>query len=71
MDQVEQVRARPFACGCGRVWVCGRRIHFAPTRAPVKRSNPGGWVLQVLVAERGPLVFVFNFSPAQDYDGYK
>jgi hypothetical protein len=26
---------------------------------------------QVLVAERGPLVFVFNFSPFSDYEGYK
>ena len=26
---------------------------------------------QVIVAERGPLVFVFNFSPFNDYEGYK
>ena len=26
---------------------------------------------QVLVAERGPLVFVFNFSPHNDYEGLK
>jgi 1,4-alpha-glucan branching enzyme len=26
---------------------------------------------QVLVAERGPLVFVFNFSPSNDYEGLK
>ncbi|CAL5219263.1 g1061 [Coccomyxa viridis] len=26
---------------------------------------------QVIVAERGPLVFVFNFSPYNDYEGYK
>ena len=25
--------------------------------------------LQVVVAERGPLVFVFNFSPVTDYEG--
>lgn len=27
--------------------------------------------MQVIVAERGPLVFVFNFSPFNDYEGYK
>ena len=27
--------------------------------------------LQVLVAERGTLVFVFNFSPTNDYEGLK
>ncbi len=27
--------------------------------------------MQVIVAERGPLVFVFNFSPYNDYEGYK
>ncbi len=27
--------------------------------------------MQVIVAERGPLVFVFNFSPYSDYEGYK
>lgn len=26
---------------------------------------------QVLVAERGPLVFVFNFSPQNFYERYK
>jgi hypothetical protein len=25
--------------------------------------------MQVIVAERGPLVWVFNFSPHTDYDG--
>jgi len=38
-------------------------------------SNEHQWVTladdarQVLVAERGPLVFVFNFSPTNDYEG--
>ena len=27
--------------------------------------------MQLLVAERGPLVFVFNFSPFNDYADYK
>jgi hypothetical protein len=27
--------------------------------------------MQVIVAERGLLVFVFNFSPFHDYEGYK
>jgi 1,4-alpha-glucan branching enzyme len=27
--------------------------------------------MQIIVAERGPLVFVFNFSPFNDYEGYK
>ncbi len=27
--------------------------------------------LQIIVAERGPLVFVFNFSPFNDYEGFK
>ena len=27
--------------------------------------------LQLIVAERGPLLFVFNFSPFNDYEGYK
>ncbi len=27
--------------------------------------------VQLLVAERGPLVFVFNFSPFNDYADYK
>ena len=26
---------------------------------------------QTIVAERGPLLFVFNFSPFNDYEGYK
>lgn len=26
---------------------------------------------QIIVAERGPLVFVFNFSPSEDYEGLK
>ena len=26
---------------------------------------------QVIVAERGPLLFVFNFSPFNDYEGCK
>ena len=26
---------------------------------------------QVIVAERGPLVWVFNFSPFNSYEGYK
>ena len=30
-----------------------------------------GCALQIIVAERGPLVFVFNFSPFNDYEGYK
>jgi 1,4-alpha-glucan branching enzyme len=28
-------------------------------------------LLQVLVAERGPLVFVFNWHPHEDYEGLK
>ena len=28
-------------------------------------------VMQIIVAERGPLLFVFNFSPFNDYEGYK
>jgi 1,4-alpha-glucan branching enzyme len=28
-------------------------------------------MLQVLVAERGPLVFVFNWHPHDDYEGMK
>lgn len=28
------------------------------------------WVLQVIVFERGDLVFVFNFHPDNTYDGY-
>jgi len=27
--------------------------------------------VQIIVAERGPLVLVFNFSPFSDYEGYK
>lgn len=27
--------------------------------------------VQVLVAERGPLLFVFNFSPTNTYKDYK
>ena len=27
--------------------------------------------MQIIVAERGPLVLVFNFSPYNDYEGYK
>jgi 1,4-alpha-glucan branching enzyme len=27
--------------------------------------------VQMLVAERGPLIFVFNFSPTIDREGYK
>ena len=40
-------------------------------------SSPHQWVThadekeQVLVFERGPLVFVFNWSPNEDYAGYK
>ena len=38
-------------------------------------AHPTQWVTladdgrQLLVAERGPLVFVFNFSPDKDYEG--
>ena len=28
-------------------------------------------LMQIIVAERGPLLFVFNFSPFNDYEGYK
>lgn len=28
------------------------------------------WTLQVIVFERGDLVFVFNFHPENSYDGY-
>jgi len=28
-------------------------------------------LLQLIVAERGPLVFVFNFSPFNNHEGYK
>jgi hypothetical protein len=35
---------------------------------PPFRQHQLAW-LQVLVAERGPLVFVFNFSPFNDYEG--
>ena len=38
-------------------------IHHSLTPPP---SYP-----QVLVFERGPLVFVFNWSPTKDYEGYK
>ena len=31
----------------------------------------GTYRVQVIVAERGPLVFVFNFSTSQDLDAYK
>mmetsp|Transcript_7040 Transcript_7040/g.15465 ORF Transcript_7040/g.15465 Transcript_7040/m.15465 type:complete len:773 (+) Transcript_7040:158-2476(+) len=40
-------------------------------------ANPHQWVThmdeeeQVLVFERGPLLFVFNWSPNKDYEGYK
>jgi 1,4-alpha-glucan branching enzyme len=40
-------------------------------------SSPTQWVTmmddrrQILVAERGPLVFVFNFNPFEDFDGLK
>ena len=36
------------------------------TPSPPPPSYP-----QVLVFERGPLVFVFNWSPTKDYEGYK
>lgn len=36
-----------------------------------KHYLSGCGVLQIIVAERGPLVFVFNFSPFNDYEGYK
>ena len=32
---------------------------------------PRAGAAQLLVAERGPLVFVFNFSPFNDYADYK
>lgn len=40
-------------------------------------TSPHQWVThidndrQVIVAERGPLLFVFNFSPSNDYEGLK
>lgn len=37
----------------------------SPSPAPQPAAAP---LLQVLVAERGPLVFVFNFSPFNDYE---
>lgn len=55
------------APGCRR-----RRRHWVPTAAPQPRARraparPRPSPAQVLVAERGPLVFVFNFSPFNDY----
>ncbi|KAK9820161.1 hypothetical protein WJX72_006858 [[Myrmecia] bisecta] len=34
-------------------------------------SFAGGLEEQVIVAERGPLLFIFNFSPFKDFEGYK
>lgn len=48
-----------------------RKLHnpvHVTSPAPLPPSLPA---LQVLVAERGPLVFVFNFSPHNDYEGLK
>jgi len=43
-----------------------------PLRAPFSCDlNVAHMVLQVLVAERGPLVFVFNWHPHDDYEGLK
>ena len=44
--------------------------HISPHREAVCRSEDTG-VLQVIVAERGPLVWVFNFSPTESYEGLK
>ena len=44
----------------------GLLVKHCTERAPLPSS-----MLQVLVAERGPLVFVFNFSPFHDYEGLK
>ena len=49
--------------GCPREQCCRR---WAPMSVPV-RTVP----VQVIVAERGPLVWVFNFSPFNDYEGFK
>jgi hypothetical protein len=41
-----------------------------PSASMTSLSALCSW-LQVLVAERGPLVFVFNWHPHQDYEGLK
>ena len=37
----------------------------------VKRPELVSLLVQVIVTERGPLVWVFNFSPTRDYEGLK
>ena len=53
---------------------------WAPGDKLVKEMPHAAWAercltlpccMQIIVAERGPLVFVFNFSPFSDYEGYK
>jgi hypothetical protein len=36
-----------------------------------QRTHATLLIAQVIVAERGPLVWVFNFSPTRDYEGLK
>lgn len=44
--------------------------HPAPTRPPPGPAHPRALpCTQVIVAERGPLVWVFNFSPFNTYEG--
>jgi hypothetical protein len=50
------------------VCLCVRRSGYS---LPVDPTLPLCCRAQLLVAERGPLVFVFNFSPFHDYADYK
>ena len=46
------------------MFVCNPGVEPLPSLP--RPPNP-----QVLVFERGPLVFVFNWSPTKDHEGYK
>ena len=73
IDDEQQVGGGRGLGSCRGVGACGRRLvccrgclHLQPLLGS-RLLCP----LQVLVAERGPLVFVFNFSPFNTYEGLK
>ena len=62
----------PAAQLCFRVASRGIQCISSPRVAAHSAMPVTAAVLtQTIVAERGPLLFVFNFSPFNDYEGYK
>ena len=54
-----------------RAFPKARKKHIMAMRTERTAALCVDTAAQVIVAERGPLVWVFNFSPFNDYEGFK